>query len=447
MLRAVALAAAAVPAFAGTAVAAEVRVTGSDTVTYTAAPGEVNAVVVSPSDDATIRITDGGATIVAGARCRATEPGAVICSPPPARNVPPGEIPDYPSLDVVRISTADLDDQIESTGPRLVADGGPGEDLIRGVAFNDVLDGGPGRDRLFGEGRLIDADPESLDEFDGRGGGVVDYSRQPGPLTVELDTLRSSAGDDLRAITGVVGSRASDTLLGSDGRNHVRGWTGDDRLIGRRGNDVLNGGAGDDTARGDAGDDSVRGSTGRDRLSGGDGSDGIMGGDDADRLSGGNGDDGLGGGRGIDRYACGPGADSLYGPERDELVPLDCESIGFGYARDTTIEMTPHPISTDGGRLVFSSRCPSSLGSRVPGYGRLSVRDRVSRRLIARASISRWVGHGCGDRGAQSLTFLAPLTAYGHERLRRRVPVDATVSVRGPRLPSAAWRIPLRISG
>ncbi len=354
MFGAVALAAAVVLAFAGTAAAAEVHVTGTDMVTYTAAPGEANSVVISsPSGDPTIRISDGGATIVAGARCRSVGPGVVICSPPPARRVPPDELPDYRSLDVVRISTGDLDDQIESTEPRLLADGGPGEDLISGVELFDVLDGGLGHDRLFGSGRLVDADPESLDEFDGRGWGVVDYSRQLGPLTVDLDTLRSSAGDDLRAITGVVGSRASDTLLGSDGRDHIRGWTGDDRLIGRSGIDVLNGGAGDDTVRGDAGDDWVRGSTGMDRLGGG-GSDSIDGGDDADRLSGGAGDDRLRGGRGIDSYACGPGEDSLYGPTRDELVPPDCEWIRYSRGR---VAITPHPTSTDRDRLVFSTEC------------------------------------------------------------------------------------------
>ena len=53
-------------------------------VTYTAAPGEANSVVISSlSGDPTIRISDGGATIVAGARCRSVgEESCQLLAPP-----------------------------------------------------------------------------------------------------------------------------------------------------------------------------------------------------------------------------------------------------------------------------------------------------------------------------------------------------------------------------
>src|SRR5918993_542904 len=151
MLRtvAVALAVAVAGALSDSADAADVRVGGDDTVVYTAAPGELNDVVLSGFEETRLRITDAGASIVPGARCRSLGPGDVVCSPPPAPPVEEDEVPPYMSLDIVRISTGDLDDRVESRGPRLVASGGPGDDAIRGIDLFDVLDGGDGRDRLF----------------------------------------------------------------------------------------------------------------------------------------------------------------------------------------------------------------------------------------------------------------------------------------------------------
>ena len=55
-----------------------------------------------------------------------------------------------------------------------------------------------------------------------------------------------AAGDNLRFIDNLIGSRYADTLSGDSGVNTLRGGAGNDILEGEGGRDILEGGAGQD---------------------------------------------------------------------------------------------------------------------------------------------------------------------------------------------------------
>ncbi|MDQ0462480.1 Ca2+-binding RTX toxin-like protein [Caulobacter ginsengisoli] len=145
-----------------------------------------------------------------------------------------------------------------------------------------------------------------------------------------VEWLRFADGDEFRIgdiVTFIVGTGASDVILGTSGadfiyagggndivhalqdRDFVAGGTGndfvtgdsdEDLVIGGVGNDDAVGGGGNDTVSGDAGDDIVYGGAGSDILSGGKGNDTVVGGagDDIIEFKRGDGQDTL-----IDEYA------------------------------------------------------------------------------------------------------------------------------------------------
>ncbi|MFM7249630.1 MAG: calcium-binding protein [Planctomycetaceae bacterium] len=126
------------------------------------------------------------------------------------------------------------------------ADGGAGDDLLRGGSALDLLKGGDGNDQLWGLGGN--------------------------------DTLDGGHGDD--AAWGGVGN---DLVMGGDGNDQVYGDAGTDSLWGSIGNDQLSGGAGNDALQGEEGNDWFDGGVGRDTLVGGDGMDREV--DTADRFA------------------------------------------------------------------------------------------------------------------------------------------------------------------
>ena len=133
------LAVAAAAAYAPAAQAATVTTAGN-TLRLTAAPGEVNALEVSPGALGTLTIRDTGTAIVATGACTPTlDPGAVTC----------------PAAGITRVD-ADLGDQDDSFSlyaplPGLVR-GGTGDDQVYGGTRNDTLDGGSGADTADGGG-------------------------------------------------------------------------------------------------------------------------------------------------------------------------------------------------------------------------------------------------------------------------------------------------------
>lgn len=141
-----------------------------------------------------------------------------------------------------------------NTAIRSRADGGLGDDTLRGGSGVDDLRGGADDDRLFGNGGN--------------------------------DVLSGGIGDD--------------TLDGGAGNDRESGDAGDDDIYGGTGNDSLYGGADNDDIYGDSGNDGLYGETGDDILDGRSGRDRIVGGlgldredDSDDRFSDGD-DDGDG---------------------------------------------------------------------------------------------------------------------------------------------------------
>ncbi|CAA9391940.1 MAG: Alkaline phosphatase [uncultured Rubrobacteraceae bacterium] len=164
------------------------------------------------------------------------------------------------------------------------------------------------------------------------------------------------------------GGSGDDTLVGTDGADHLDGKAGDDTIEGLGGKDhYLVGGFGDDNVRGGAGEDTIVGfgfaegwvndDEGADTLSGGGDTDHLQGGLGPDVISGGEGgdfiSDGLGdhgspensvdtidGGRGDDRIfsmtykpaqdviGCGGGLDRVHADRGDEVAD-DCERVRY----------------------------------------------------------------------------------------------------------------------
>ena len=126
------------------------------------------------------------------------------------------------SLSTATVNTAPL--QAINTSS-LVADGGTGDDFIRGTLGNDTLAGGAGNDTAsyviaFNSGSTT--------------GVTVDLNKQG----TAQDTV--AAGTDmLSGIENLIGSALNDTLIGDANANVIEGGLGNDTLVG---------GAGDDTA-------------------------------------------------------------------------------------------------------------------------------------------------------------------------------------------------------
>ena len=109
----------------------------------------------------------------------------------------------------------------------------------------------------------------------------------------------------------LIGTGASEDLMGSWGDDRIAGDAGDDTLSGGHGDDLLSGGDGDDLLSGDFGDDILIGGVGQDEIRGNRGEDVLVGGESDDVLDGGAGDDVLYGGAGEDAIDGGRGLDVL----------------------------------------------------------------------------------------------------------------------------------------
>ncbi|MER8193428.1 calcium-binding protein [Streptomyces microflavus] len=206
-------------------------------ISFTAAPGQVNDLHVVPMDqgDGVRRIGFRDAVpLQPGDHCTYLEPGVetyVVCE------LPTGS----PRPDRIDVFLGDGDDEIATSdlGVATVS-GGPGDDTlhahtahtVRGDAGNDmvmgrvVLDGGDGMDHLMG------------DDGDQR--------------------MWGGRGDDM-----VEGYGGTDLVYAGSGNDHVMGGDGNDVLLGGSGDDMLHGEAGDDLAIGGSGKDMVEGGLGR----------------------------------------------------------------------------------------------------------------------------------------------------------------------------------------
>ena len=222
--------------------------------------------------------------------------------------------------------------------------GGTGDDTLRGRNGDDSMDGGAGDDFFTGG-------PGADTYVGGDGTDTVTYAKSPGGVAVALDPSLAphlvnpgeAAGDTLRGIENVRGSKHADLLSGDAAANRLEGGGGSDALQGFGGADTLDGGSGTDTAWYTASDagisvdlhsgwgagghaegdvlrsieklygsehgDILAGRTIGSSLFGEGGDDVLIGRQGVDVLSGGSGADTLRGGRGADQLSGGRGFD------------------------------------------------------------------------------------------------------------------------------------------
>jgi hypothetical protein len=243
---------------------------------YTAAPGELNRVVVHATGARSPwTLSDTGAAVVPGDGCTAVDAHTASCAAPPFA---PESLAD--GLVVADAALGDGDDELRLTEPSLgaggllFADGGPGNDLLAvggaggelrggpgddrllgvGAAASTLLDGGGGRDELHGghgsdtmsdgdlDGATVEAAP-GPDVFDGGISGVdtVSYGQRIAPVFVDLARRgpqgAAGEGDRVRHVQNVIGGAGADRLAGNAGPNELDGGDGRDALFGRAGND------------------------------------------------------------------------------------------------------------------------------------------------------------------------------------------------------------------
>lgn len=197
----------------------------------------------------------------------------------------------FPAARVRSIAFSGLegaDSFTNDTSVRCRADGGAGNDILRGGRAADVLIGGDDDDQLFGNGGNDTASGGTGDDVIRGGTGKDRLLGEDGFDTLfgeeGNDDLSGGADDD-----GLDGGDGNDVEDGGEGSDDVFGGTGNDRLKGGFGNDYLSGGAGNDDLAGDAGDDTLDGDEGDDRLNGGSGNDDDL--DDEDELEDESGED------------------------------------------------------------------------------------------------------------------------------------------------------------
>jgi Ca2+-binding RTX toxin-like protein len=169
----------------------------------------------------------------------------------------------------------------------LVINAGPGDDTLIGGLGEDVINPGGGNDFVdlnapFGQ-VLTPRQDDVLGRWTcgARFGNIVDFSGQPGPLTIVINndgtlTVNGVTGSFL-GVQGVIGSQGNDSITGNNLDNILVGGGGNDTIDGQAGNDCLDG----DNVSGFA---AVPGTPGDDTLAGGLGNDVVLGGPANDTL-------------------------------------------------------------------------------------------------------------------------------------------------------------------
>ena len=202
---------------------------------------------------------------------------------------------------------------------------------------------------------------------------LVDCSLQlPGICVGSNDPVVPDCIIGTAASETILGQGGDDCICGGAGNDNIDGGLGDDFLIGESGDDTISGGVGDDTLFGLSGADTLRGGDGNDTLNGGTENDQLFGGDGADSLSGDDGDDALNGEAGDilnrrrdgrkrrgDTANGGPGLDFINGgPDNDTLSGGDGPDIINGDDGDDTLNGNADNDTLNGGtgtNLLFGN--------------------------------------------------------------------------------------------
>lgn len=251
-------------------------------VTFRAAPGESNDLVITESPAGVFTIVD--SVPLTTDDCDQPDPFTAVCTFEFGIGVA-AELGDLADAAVVlafyidRVEGGDGGDTITTFGGPGVADvrGGPGDDLLvddgrrgqrlHGGAGDDTLVSRTRRTRMYGR--------RGNDLLDARQGartvavGGPDGDRLLGSSS--SDELYGGPGDDTLHGKGrgdlLLGGPDDDTVVGGRGRDWIRGGRGDDRIVGGLQRDLAGGGRGDDILRmRDRGPDRVRGGPGFDRA-------------------------------------------------------------------------------------------------------------------------------------------------------------------------------------
>jgi Ca2+-binding RTX toxin-like protein len=307
---------------------------GGATLTYNAANGETNNLVVSLSAG-TYTFDDSGATETAGAGCALVNSHRVTCAGVgiTALTVNAGDMNDLAwntTATPATITGSDGNDNLL---------GNNGADVLIGCAGNDSLNGGAGGDVLTdgffncagGGNDTFDGGTGADSIFGGPGTDTVTYAGRTAPVFVTLDGSANDGeageGDSVSAdVDNITGGSGGDELSGGPGANTLNGGNGDDVIVGEASPDP-SGPGGNDTILGGAGDDALNGGDGNNLILGQDGADMVQGGSGTDNIDLGTGDDGVDALDGVvDSVNCGSGDDSGQADTSDAVSP-SCETV------------------------------------------------------------------------------------------------------------------------
>jgi Ca2+-binding RTX toxin-like protein len=389
-------------------------VSGGSTISYTAAAGETNNLVISRdatnyifADAAGITITpSGGCTSAANiATCPVADAfgiqaslGDMADTAAVADSVTVGQLTSVavfggPGADTLTggkniPNQLDGDDDFVNTGPDVLV-GGDMDDSLIDYGGTNTMTGGLGNDRFFG-GTGVDTmtggpGNDSLSSF--QTDGPDSFSGGPGEDSIDFRSRAVGGAISLNDVaddgTGCPGAGCEGDNIGSDVEDIATG-DGDDVLVGDGDRNQISTGGGSNTVDGGGGGDTIQGGNGADALQGGDGNDQLFPGAGPDTVDGGPGDDSTSsdfedeadvysGGAGFDRLASsndeipfsvsidtdGAADDGIIDPGTDfakDNVEPDIEGLAGGAGDDTiTGNDADNAIEGFGGADVLSS--------------------------------------------------------------------------------------------
>lgn len=237
------------------------------------------------------------------------------------------------------------------------ADGGGGDDSLVGGFGSQTFIGGAGNDTLMGyEGAdLMDGGAGDDTIWLGRNSSVVDAGAGDDRIETFVSWQTFKSSPTYKAAWLADKAASSDLVYAGDGGDRFRGSWGADRVYGEAGMDVLDGRDGNDT---------LDGGTGNDNLLGGNGGDILTGGAGNDYIEGQLGDDALNGGEGHDVLDCGNGADFASGGDGRDFITggFGADTIDAGAANDF--------VDAGGHDDIIHLGAGDDFVAAIDGYGR-----------------------------------------------------------------------------
>ena len=386
---------------------------------YSAVAGETNDVRVTRVSGNTLRVTEAGTTITAGAGCTQENPNQVTCTTSRRPVLRLGDLNDRSVIATSRgaVVFGDAgDDALRGASGADRLEGGDGNDLLQGFSRGDTLRGGSGNDRLEG-GTGSDSElagsgddvvhqgpgPNGADTLDGQDGfDTLDYGARTAPLQITLDGVRND-GD----------ARAGERDSAREGFDRVVAGAGSDFLLGREGNDELIGGGGGDVLEGRRGDDRFDGGPGIDQVRARDlSADTIACGSETDSVAADARDNVAADCERVRRVAS--VTVSLAGPARSPtlLVHIACPASAFKSCNGRLLVRTAARVRTRSGPRVLTvghrtfgvaANSTRVVGVRIRAAGRRIVDDEG--RLSVRMFVSGYDGAGAARRSTRRFTL------------------------------------------